>query len=453
MIKKKFIFEFSKYFDKLWPINRSLTGRGSRKTHKILSEIIPLKTHEIKSGSKVNDWKIPNEWNVKQAYIMNAEGHKIIDFENNNLHLVGYSKPFSGFISKKDLKKRLFYLKDKPNAIPYRTSYYKNDWGFCLSFNQYKKIIDNKYYVKIDTTLNKGSMTWSEFYLPGINRKEILIHTYTCHPSLAINELSGPIITALLAKEISKIKKRYYSYRFVFAPETIGSISFLSMKGEKLKKNLVAGFICNSIGYKKYITYKKSKKSKSIGDIATINIFKKLKNMKTKILNFTPTGSDERQYCSIGYNLPVGVILSKPYYNYPEYHTSLDNKNILNFGNLFNVIKTFIRIFKEIKRLDNKNFTNNLKIKKNKIIKKNEIYPLTLVKFGEPHLFKYKLHYKTINVHSGADKLTLALKWLIHYSDGKNSLKDISVLSKISLKTLTKVFKNLMKAKIFSQIN
>jgi len=453
MKKKKFIFEFNKYFDKLWPINRSLTGRGSRKTHKILSEIIPLKTHEIKSGSKVNDWKIPNEWNVKQAYIMNAEGQKIIDFEKNNLHLVGYSKPFSGYISKKDLKKRLFYLKNKPNAIPYRTSYYKNDWGFCLSFNQYKKIIDNKYYIKIDTTLNKGSMTWSEFYLPGITKKEILIHTYTCHPSLAINELSGPIITALLAKEISKIKKRYYSYRFVFAPETIGSIAFLYMKGEKLKKNLVAGFICNSIGYKKYITYVKSKKSKSIGDIATINIFKKLKNMKTKILNFKPTGSDERQYCSIGYNLPVGVILSKPYYNYPEYHTSFDNKNILNFENLFNVIKTFIRIFNEIKRLDNKNFTNNLKIKKNKIIKKNEIYPLNLIKLGEPHLSKYKIHYKTINVHSGADKLTLALKWLIHYSDGKNSLKDISVLSKISLKTLTKVFKNLMKAKIFSQIN
>jgi len=453
MKKKIFIFEFNKYFDKLWKINRSITGNGVRKTHKIISGIIPIKRYEIKSGTKVNDWKIPQEWNVKQAYIMNAEGKKIIDFKNNNLHLVGYSKPFSGYISTKDLKKKLFYLKNKPNAIPYRTSYYKKDWGFCLSFNQYKAITDAKYYVKIDATLKKGSLTLSEFYLPGIVKKEILIHTYTCHPSLAINELSGPIITALLAKEVSKIKKRYYSYRFIFAPETIGSIAYLHMKGEKLKKNLIAGFICNSVGYKKYITYKKSKNLKNIGDIATTNIFRKLKNMNTRILNFSPNGSDERQYCSIGYNLPVGVILSKPYYNYPEYHTSLDTKKILNFENLFNLIKIFIKIFNEIKKLDDKDFNNNLKIKKNKIIKKNEIYPLNLVKFGEPHLSKYKIHYKTINANAGADKLTLASKWLIHYSDGKNSLKDISVLSKISLKTLKKAFKTLIKAKIFSQIN
>tara|TARA_B100000965_G_scaffold327051_1_gene289726 strand:+ start:4709 stop:6076 length:1368 start_codon:yes stop_codon:yes gene_type:complete len=451
--KKNFILKFNQYFDKLWPLNRSLTGSGSRKTHKILSEIIPLKTHEIKSGKKVNDWIIPQEWNVKNAYIMNTRGEKIIDFMNNNLHLVGYSKSFSGYISKKKLKKKLFYLKDAPNAIPYRTSYYKKDWGFCLSFNQYKKLIDDKYYVKIDTTLKKGSMTWSEFYLPGIIKKEILIHTYTCHPSLAINELSGPIITALLANEISKVKKRYYSFRFIFAPETIGSIAYLHMKGAKLKKNLLAGFVCNSVGYKKYITYKKSKNSKNLGDIAAIKILKKLKNMKTKILDFEPTGSDERQYCSIGYNLPVGVVLSKPYYNYPEYHTSLDNKKILNFENLFNLMKIFLRIFQEIKNIENKNFKNISINQKNRVSKKkNEIYPLNLITLGEPYLSKYKIHYKTIKAHAGPDKLTLALKWLVHYSDGKNSLKDISVKSKINLNILTKAFKILKKAKIFKQI-
>ncbi len=376
--KKKFKKNFSHYFNLLWPLNRSLSGNDTRKTHKILSKIIKLKTYEIKSGTKVNDWTVPMEWNVKDAYLKNSKNKKIIDFKKNNLHLVGYSIPFKGSISKKQLKKKITYLKKLPKAIPYKTSYYKKDWGFCLSYDQYKKIKDKKFYVNIDTKLHKGSMTISEFYLPGKIKKEILIHTYTCHPSMAINELSGPIITALLAKEISKKKNRYFSYRFIFAPETIGSIAYLHLNGKKLIKNMIAGYVCNSIGYKKFISYKKSKIGNSIGDIAMLNVFKRLKNCKKKISNFYVNGSDERQYCSLGYNLPVGTLMSAPDHRYKEYHTSLDNKKILNFNNLYLSLEIFSNTFIQIEKL----FKHNYEIPKKSIFKKhlNKIYPKILIK-------------------------------------------------------------------------
>ena len=336
-----------------------------------------------------------------------------------------------------------------PNAIPYKTLYYKNDWGFCLSYNQFKKLKNEKFYINIKTSLKKGSMTLSEIYLPGLTKKEILIHSYTCHPSLAINELSGPITAALLANELSK-KKQFYSFRFLFLPETIGSITFLSRKGEFLKKNLKAGFICNSIGYKDFITYKKSKISNSIGDLAAINIFKKFKNKNMNISDFNPSGSDERQYCSIGYNLPVGVILSKLNYNYKEYHTSLDNKKILNYKNLYDVFKIFLKIFREIKKLDK---INKYKKKNNRYIKhKIKGNPLMSIKKCEPQLSKYKIHYKTLDAHAKADRLTLASKWLIHYSNGFHSIEKISQLSKIPKKYFFQAYKSLKKAKIISKI-
>ena len=442
ILKKK----FSYYFDLLWPLNRSLTGNDTRKTHKILSQIVKLKTTEVKSGTRVNDWTIPLEWNVKDAYITNLKNEKIIDFKKNNLHLIGYSVPFKGYISKKKLIKKLIFLKNIPNAIPYSTSYYKKNWGFCLSYNQLKRLKDKKFYVKVDTKLSKGSMTISEIYLPGKIKKEILIHTYTCHPSMAINELSGPILTALLAKEIFKSKNRYFSYRFVFAPETIGSIAYLHFNGKNLKKNLLAGFVCNSIGYKNFISYKKSKISNSIVDLAIINVLKKIKNNKIKISKFYVNGSDERQYCSLGYNLPVGTLMSAPDHKYKEYHTSLDNKKILNFNNLYLSLKIFLKTFKEIERLYKNNYTPvEKKIRKKQ---KNKIYPKVLINLGEPRLSKYKVHYKMKRDNVTPDELTFAIKWLIHFSDGSNSLQDISKISKINISYLKKGYLILKKKKI-----
>ena len=444
--KNKLKNKFSYYFDQLWPLNRSLTGKDTRKTHKILSKIFPLKTIEIKSGTKVNDWTVPNEWNVKNAYIANSKKKKIIDFKKNNLHLVGSSIPHDGYVSKKKLTKKLTYLKNLPDAIPYKTSYYEKNWGFCLSYNQYKKLKDKNFYVKIDTKLHKGSMTISEIYLPGKIKKEILIHTYTCHPSMAINELSGPLISAILAKEISKKKNRFFSYRFIFAPETIGSISYLSLNGNKLINNTIAGFVCNSLGYKNYISYKKSKIGNSIGDIAAIKVLKKIKKFKIKISKFYVNGSDERQYCSLGYNLPIGTFLSAPDHKYKEYHTSLDNKGIINYNNLYTSIKIFTQTFKEIENLYKLDYSPpQKKILENK---KNQIYPEIIIKKGEPRLSKYKVHYKMKKDNVTPDALTFAIKWLIHYSDGKTSLNSISKISKIKTLYLKKAYKILKYKKI-----
>lgn len=443
--KNKFKQLFFKYFNQLWPLNRSLTGNDTRKSHKIISKIIPIKTYEIKSGTKVHDWVVPDEWNVKDAYILDKNKKKIVDFKKNNLHLVGYSMPFEGKISKKELSNKLTYLKHQPNAIPYKTSYYKKDWGFCLSYNQFKKLKDKHYFVKIDSELKKGSMTISEFYLPGKIKKEILVHTYTCHPSMAINELSGPLVSAFLAKEISKIRNRYFSYRFIFAPETIGSISYLSFFGKNLKKNLIAGYICNSLGYKDFFSYKKSKIGDSLGDIAAVNVLNKLKNYKITITDFYVNGSDERQYCSLGYNLPVGAFLSAPDHKFKEYHTSLDNKKILNISNLHFAIKIFLNIFKELENLKK---SKNLPKKKKLLLNKKK-YPMNLVKKGEPRLSKYSIHYKMKNDNVTPDNLTYAIKWLIHYCDGKTSLNRISKISKIKLIFLKKALTILKKKKLF----
>tara|TARA_B100001094_G_C18139977_1_gene777268 strand:+ start:285 stop:1667 length:1383 start_codon:yes stop_codon:yes gene_type:complete len=447
--KKKKISEkklLERYFDKLWPLNRSLTGNDVRKTHKILSEIIPLKTYEIKSGTKVNDWIVPKEWNVKSATLKDSLGNNILDFKENNLHLMGYSIPFKKKLKKKDLLKNLHYLKDMPKAIPYKTSYYKKKWGLCLNFEQFRKLKDKYYFVDIDTEFKNGSMTMSEYYLPGKVKKEILIHTYTCHPSLAINELSGPLVTAFLAKEIKKISNRYFSYRFVFVPETIGAVAFLSMKGNYLKKNLVAGYICNCVGHNSQITYKKTKKGSTLADVAAEYVLKKVIKFKKKIINFSPSGSDERQYCSLGYNLPVGSLMRVPYGKYKEYHTSLDNKKIISFESMIGTIQIYKKIFKFIE----KNYIK-LENKKKKPKEKIKKYHYNVVTKGEPFLTKYKILYKTKN-HAIADKLTLATKWLIHFSDGFNSLDKISKLSKINISILKNSLNTLINKKIIKKV-
>ena len=300
-------------------------------------------------------------------------------------------------------------------------------------------------------------MTISDLYLKGQTKKEILVHTYTCHPSMAINELSGPLVTAFLAKEISKMKNRYFSYRFVFAPETIGSITYLNLKGNYLKKNLIAGYICTCVGAKKTITYKKSKSGNTIGDFAAINTIKKIKNKKKIFLDFSPSGSDERQYCSLGYNLPVGSIMGIPYGRYPEYHTSLDNKKIINFKALHDTIEIYKKIFSCIEnKFRNKKFNTYKKpsvqkiINTNTLLKKRLIYPINLIKKGEPHLFKYGIHYD-INRHAMADKITLATKWLVHYSDGNHSINQIAKLSNIKFSILKTSLNLLCKRGIFKK--
>ena len=445
--KKKELLDMENLFDLLWPLNRSITGNDVRKTHKIIKKFIPIKTFEVKSKTRVNDWIVPLEWNVKEAYISNSNNEKIIDFKNNNLHLMSYSIPINKKINLKKLKKNLHYIKKIPNAIPYKTTYYKRDWGFCLSYNQYKKLKEDIYHVVINSELKNGSLTYSDYLIPGKSKREILFHTYTCHPSMANNELSGPILTTFLAK---RLKKGYFSYRFVFAPETIGAIAYLKKKGNYLKNKLIGGLVLTCCGIKNYLTYKKNKIPKNFFDKIFINQISKNKFFKYKILSFDPYGSDHRQYCSIGYNLPVSTIMSKSYNKYKEYHTSFDTKNIISFKHMQKILDFICQSIQQCEKSKNI-FESNKKIKnqkklKNKIIKNN---PIIKIKNGEPMFSRHNIHYKSYN-YKDADKLTLASKWVVHFSDGKHSIKDISKLSKIKFHFIKKASANLKKAKILS---
>lgn len=442
---KKELRSIENAFDKLWPINRSITGNGTRETHKILRKIIPLKTYEVKSEKVFNDWKIPLEWNVKEAFILDPKGRKIIDFKNNNLHLMGYSTPFKGYLSLEDLKKYLNYVKNQPDAIPYRTSYYKRQWGFCLSYNQFKNLKKGKYYVCIDSTLSKGSLTLSDHYIKGKIDKEIIIHAYTCHPSMANNELTGPLIAAFLAK---RIKNNFLSYRFVFVPETIGAIAYLKIKEKKLNKDLLGGIVCTCLGIKNKLGYKKSKINQSPFDLNVIKTIKKeFKNIKLDVLEFNPSGSDERQYCSLGYNFPVGCLFSLSYGKYKEYHTSKDNKEIISFLYMQKIINLIFKILANFEKEYFEKANTQIFKNKKKLTKINKKFPLCIINKGEPMFSKYKIHYGLKN-QKMADKKTLAIKWLVHYSDGTRSLKEISKMSKIESRILLGSYKELKKHKI-----
>ena len=328
-MNKNKLFEGKKMHDlakELWPISRSLTGEGNRKTLKILKKVCKnLKIFEINSDTKVFDWKIPNEWVARKAWIKDSKGKKILDFTKNNLHLMGYSIPVHKKINFKELKKKIHTLKNKPNAIPYVTSYYNKDWGFSLSFNDFKKL-DKKetYEVLIDTELKKGSLTFGEILIPGKTKKEILISTNICHPSMANNELSGPVVSTYLAKWINKKKNRKYSYRILFLPETIGAIAYLSKKYKYLKKNVVAGYNVVCVGDNKKYSYLPSRNGDTFSDIIAQYVLK-TKIKKFKQYSWLDRGSDERQYCSPGIDLPIASIMRSKYGTFPEYHTSEDN--------------------------------------------------------------------------------------------------------------------------------
>lgn len=336
--------DLEKYFDLLWPICRSITGNGLRKSFKILQEIIPFELTEVPTGTQVLDWKIPKEWNVNDAYIICPDGKKVADFKLNNLHLINYSIPVNEKMTWDALMPHLHTLPDKPDAIPYLTSYYKETWGFCLTQNEYNSLSrEGFYHVVIDSSLTNGSLTYGQCVLRGNSDEEILFSSYLCHPSMANNELSGPLALAFLYRELCKMEKRYYTYRFVLAPETIGVIAFLAHNGDALKFKIKAGYVLTCCGDSGKITYQLSKRTNTIADEMMQHfLLTKYKNSTTR--DFRVGGSDERQYCSPGYNFPVGTIMRTPYKIYPEYHTSLDNKSVMNFSALKEVISLLVDV-------------------------------------------------------------------------------------------------------------
>ena len=412
---------------KLFPITRSLTGDGVKKTLNIIQKELPkLKIKKFKSGTKVFDWNIPEEWNVTDAYVIDKYNNRIIDFKKNNLHLVGYSIPIKKNITKKELFKNLYFLKNQPKAIPYITSYYKRRWGFCISYNEYKILdkrysLNDKFKVVINSNLNKkGNLNYGELILKGKSKKEILISTYICHPSMANNELSGPIVSMGLINYF-KNKKLNKTLRFVFIPETIGSISYLSKNLKYLKENVIGGYNLSCIGDERQHSCMFSKYQNSPSDEAVIEAYKLLKIKNYKVYPFLKRGSDERQYNSPGIDLKISSIFRTKYYEYPEYHTSLDNFNLVTLKGCvggFNVARKSIEILLE------------------------RIYPKCKI-MCEPQMGKRGL-YPTLSTKN-ENKLTISYMDFLQYADGTNSLEKISNLIKLDLKSVRKIYQILFK--------
>tara|TARA_R110002020_G_scaffold17760_7_gene61970 strand:+ start:677 stop:1999 length:1323 start_codon:yes stop_codon:yes gene_type:complete len=415
------------YLKTLYPINRSITGKGNEKTLKILQEICPLKIKSISSGTSVFDWTIPPEWNVKKALITDLDGNVIVDFKNLNIHLVNYSTPIDKIMSFDELDKHLFYLKEKPEAIPYRTSYYKRNWGFCLSYNQYKKIDKSKkYHVCINSTLDDdGKMVYGELYKKGKSKKEIIISSYICHPSLANDNLSGLLLSCFLFKTLSQIDT-YYSYRLLLVPETIGPIAWLHQNSTK---NIKGGLVISCVAGPGPLGYKKT----YLGDHKIDKAIKYALNKEEYIeYKFEPIGSDERQYSSPAFRIPIGTITKSKYYEYDEYHTSLDNLEFISSVNLLKSLTIYIdTIFYLEKNQKYKRKFNQCEFMLSKL---DKIYPDTGGTISQPSLIKDHTSH-TYTPKSNGNILD-CIAWLSFGCDGKNSLFDIQEMSGLSIDDL-----------------
>lgn len=412
---------------KLWPINRSITGKGVRQTLKILKkENSILKIKSIKSGTKVFDWKVPAEWEIRDAWIK-YNGKKILNFKDNNLHVVGYSHPVKTKLNYKSLIKKLHFLKKQKNAIPYVTSYYKKNWGFCCT-ERFKNSLNKtgKYEVFIDSKFNpKGKMNYGEIFIKGKSSKEIMFTSNICHPSMANNEISGICLISELAKFL-KNRKNFYSYRFLFIPETIGSISIISKKFDKLKKNLIAGFVVVCVGDKGNFSYIQSRYGNNLADKTIKNFFKK-SHLKLKKYTWLERGSDERQFCSPLVNLPFASLTRTKYGKFKEYHTSLDKLDTVVTNKNLNLS---LNIYKKI--------INNLE--SNFFPKCNFYCEPMLGKRGLYNSLSIKTDYQDFGL-----KLSDHILNFISYSDGSNNLHDISKLINLSLKRTEFIYKLLVK--------
>lgn len=390
---------------RLWPINRSITGDGVRETLSIIQNELPeLRVHEVPTGTKVFDWIIPKEWKANDAYIITPDGRKICDFKEHNLHLVGYSTPTDRILPLDELQHHLYSLPNQPDAIPYVTSYYKERWGFCLSAADREKLEPGDYRVFIDAELFDGFLTYAELVIPGKTEAEVFISTYVCHPSMANNELSGPCVTTFLAKKIQSLTDRRYTYRIVFVPETIGSITYLSRNVEHLRRHVVAGFNVTCIGDDRDYSYLPSRSGTTLSDSVAKHVLSHI-CPTFKRYTWSDRGSDERQYCAPGIDLPVASIMRTKYGEYAEYHTSLDD--LVNVVTPEGLAGGFNALWSAIFAIE------------------NNYYPKAIV-LGEPQLGKRNM-YPTLSTKSSGLESRLLLNFLT-WSDGAHSLLEIADL-------------------------
>ena len=330
------------FISELYPICRSITGNGLRETLRSIKEHIPLTIRQVPSGTKVFDWVVPKEWNIKDAYVKDSKGKRVVDFRKSNLHVVNYSIPVNTKMPLKDLRAHLFTLPDQPDWIPYRTSYYTETWGFCLSHNQLLELEEEEYEVCIDSSLEAGHLTYGECLIKGESEAEVLFSCHSCHPSLCNDNLSGIALSTYLAKYLSSMPLRY-SYRFLFIPGTIGSITWLSLNEAQLKR-IHHGLVVTCVGDAGKLTYKKSRQGNAEIDEAVAYILQH-SGTDYEILEFCPYGYDERQYCSPGFNLPIGSLMRTPNGGFPEYHTSADDLNLVQPQYLADSFEKYYRFF------------------------------------------------------------------------------------------------------------
>ena len=394
--------ELIELITELYPLCRSLTGNGVRETLKIVSRFVPLQIHEVPSGMQVFDWTVPKEWNITDAYIKNARGERVVDFRKSNLHVWGYSIPIKARMTLAELKPHLYSLPEHPEWIPLRTSYYKPDWGFSLSNNQLAALNEEEHEVCIDSTLVDGHMTYGEYYLPGEQADEVLVSTHVCHPSLCNDNLSGIAISTFLARALTNCSRRY-SYRFLFIPVQIGSITWLA-RNESTLSRIKHGLVLTALGDAGSVTYKKSRQGAAEIDRAAVHVLKQ-SGRPYGVVEFIPHGYDERQYCSPGFNLPIGCLRRSPSGEFPEYHTSADDLQCVKPESLADSYVKCLDIFS--------------------ILEGNSAY-LNLNPKCEPQLGKRGLYRMTSDL-SGAGKVKeLPILWVLNQSDGTNSLLDVA---------------------------
>ena len=419
--KKKQVREINDVLKKLFPLARSLTGEANRQTLEVLKQIIPLVVKEVRSGTRVYDWIVPKEWQLSEAWIETMDGERIVDVNDNNLHVISYSQPINTSMTWKELKPHIHKHEFLKEAIPYRTTYYNESWGFCVTHDQYKRIESEKeeLLVRIDCKFKDGSLTYGELIVPGRSKKEILISCYICHPSMANDSLSGVILTAYLARFITKLKDRHWTYRIIFVPETIGAIAYCALN-ESFMKNIDFGLVITTVGGPGQFSYKQSFDSNHPVNQMIEKVFEEAGEYFT-CHPFDIHGSDERQFSSQGFRINVASIFRDKYYDYPFYHTSLDDLSFVTAVQICDTLQIYIRLIEEFEsRLIYKNKWPNCEV----MLSRHGLYPSS---GGE-----------LIPVDGGRSELDLIL-WVLFLADGTKSVVDIGRHLDVSKERITDV--------------
>jgi aminopeptidase-like protein len=418
--------EMFRFIAELFPICRSITGNGLRETLQRIGKRIPLELHEIPSGTQVFDWTVPREWNIRDAYIRDPKGQRVLDFSDHNLHVVSYSDPVDTTMPLSQLREHLHTLPDQPDLIPYRTSYYTETWGFCMQDDRLRGLPDGEYAVRIDSSLEIGSLTYAECYVAGDTDDEILISCHCCHPSLANDNLSGIALATQLADNLRGARLRY-SYRFLFIPATIGSIAWLALNEDRVSR-IRAGLVVTNVGDPGSPTYKRSRQGDTLIDRAAVHVLRH-SGERHRVLDFTPYGYDERQYGSPAFDLPVGSLMRTPNGEYPQYHTSGDNLEFISADALADSLTLYLRV------LD---------------ILENDVAFLNLSPKGEPQLGRRGLYPST--GAQGVGPELMARLWVLNLSDGRHSLLDIAERADLPFSTVREAARVLLDGHLLKEL-